>query len=285
MILVTGATGLLGTYLLIELSEKESKPIKATFRSESKKAKCRDAFIKYNPYANAKKKWGKISWIEADINNIPKLSVAFIDVSEVYHCAGYISFISSEFEQLKKINIEGTANVVNMALAKNVTKFCHVSSIATLNLNPGETTLNEDSKWNSEADNTAYAISKFGAEMEVWRGVQEGLNATIVNPGVIIGSGFFDTGSGKIFKNISRGIPFYTSGKTGYIGIFDCVKAMHFLMKNNLFNNRYVLISENKTHKEILDTVCSNLLIKAPNKTISKNSSFSFKVKYSTTSE
>ncbi len=270
MILVTGATGLLGIYLLMELSEKETKKIKATFRSETKKQEAKDLFFKYNNYSNTQENWNKIIWIKTDITNIPELDLAFDSISEVYHCAGYISFITSEFEKLKKINIEGTANVVNMALKYSVEKFCHVSSISTLNLAPGETTFNEKSNWNPELKNTVYAISKFGGEMEVWRGIQEGLNAVIVKPGVIIGSGFFNTGSSKIFKNTYNGIPFYTTGKTGYISILDCVKTMHFLMINSLFNDSFILVSENKTHKEVIDTICSIYNHKLPKRHISK---------------
>ena len=270
MILVTGATGFLGVYLLMELTKKKSKSIKALYRNDLKKQEAKEVFFKYNSHSNTQKNWNKITWIKADITNIPDLDTAFSNVTEVYHCAGYISFITKEFDKLKKINIEGTANVVNMSLKYNVAKFCHVSSISTLNLAPGKTVFNENSHWNPEQKNTVYAISKFGGEMEVWRGIQEGLNAVIVKPGVIIGSGFFNTGSSKIFKNTYKGIPFFTKGKTGYISVIECAKIMTQLMNNNLFNDSYILVSENKTHKEIINTISVAYNHKKPQKSINK---------------
>lgn len=270
MILVTGATGLLGVHLLMELCEKEQLHIKAIYRTQAKKNEAQQVFLNFNPYSNAAEKWRRIVWVNADITTIPSLELAFKDVSQVYHCAGYVSFNTKKFDLLKKINIEGTANVVNLALSYNVSKFCHVSSIATLNINLGEDSFNENSQWNTEANNSGYAISKFGGEMEVWRGIQEGLNAVIVNPGVIIGSGFFTKGSSKLFSTVNNGIPFYTPGGTGYVSVIDCVKIMQTLMNKSVFNERFIIVGKNTTHKKVIDSIANYLNINAPKKQIHK---------------
>jgi len=270
MILVTGGTGLLGVHLLMHLCEKEDLLIKATYRTNAKKKEAKQVFLNYNPYSDAAKKWHQIIWVKADINNIPSLEIAFKGVSQVYHCAGYVTFNRKKFNLLKKVNIEGTANMVNLALVNNVSKFCHVSSIATLNANTGSNTLNENSPWNTEANNSSYAISKFGGEMEVWRGIQEGLNAVIINPGVIIGSGFFTKASSKLFTTVNKGIPFYTPGGTGYVSVTDCVQIMHNLMINNAFNERFILVGTNTTHKKVIDLIAQHLQVKAPKKQIKK---------------
>lgn len=270
MILVSGATGLLGIHLLMELCQKDDIPIKAMYRTETKKNEAKHVFLNYNPYADATTKWHQIIWVKADITNIPSLEIAFKNITQVYHCAGYVTFNRKKFELLKKTNIEGTANMVNMSLSNSISKFCHVSSIATLNKVPSETVFNEKSPWNTESENSGYAISKFGGEMEVWRGIQEGLNAVIVNPGVIIGSGFFNKGSSKIFSSVNKGIPFYTPGSTGYISVVDCVEIMHQLMSKNIFKERFVLIAKNTSHKNVIDKIGAYLQTKTPKKQIGK---------------
>ena len=270
MILITGATGFLGVHLLMELSEKEQIPIKALYRTKSKLKEALQVFLKYNPYADAAKKWHQVIWEKADITNIPSLEKVFESITQVYHCAACVTFNSNKFNLLKKVNIEGTANLINLALSNNISSFCYVSSIATLNLNPGEKAFTEKSQWNPEAENSDYAISKFGGEMEVWRGIQEGLNAVIVNPGVILGSGFFNTGSGEIFKKTDNGIPYNTPGGTGYISVTDCVQIMRQLMIKSHFNERFILVSKNTTHKNVINTIAQHLKVQSPQKEIAK---------------
>ena len=270
MVLVTGGTGLVGIHLLIELTAKTENTVRAIYRKKSKIIKAQKVFLEANPYQNAFLSWEKIEWVKGDINDIPSLEEAFAGITEVYHCAGYITFDTSKFSILKKINIEGTANMVNLALDHKVEKFCHVSSIATLNLNVGEKVFTEDSHWNSETNNSVYAISKFGGEMEVMRAIQEGLNAVIVNPGVIFGEGFYKSGSGIIFKRVAKGIPYYTKGITGYIGVKDVVEIMNLLMKQSIFGERYILVAENLPAKKVIDTIAAELKVTLPKKEISK---------------
>lgn len=270
MILITGGTGFLGLHLLIELTEKSKVPIKATYRSQKKRSYAKKEFLRINPYPDASLKWNQITWVKANINNIPSLENALKNCTEVYHCAALVSFKKNDFHSLKKVNIEGTANLVNLSLLFNIEKFCFVSSVATLNLNPGEIIYTENSKWNNEANNSGYSISKHGAEMEVWRGIQEGLDAVIINPGIILDTGFYTNSSSKIFNEVKKGLNFYTSGSTGFVSAKDCVISMIQLMNLQKFNERFIIVAENISYKELIDKIAVEIKAKKPSKLISK---------------
>ena len=179
----------------------------------------------------------KIEWIIGDINDIDSISNAFQNIDEVYHCAAFISFESSDLEIMKKINIEGTANMVNCSIDFKVKKFCYVSSIAAIGLSTNEFT-DENTEWIKTSN--PYSNTKKDAEMEVWRGVHEGLNAVIVNPGVIIGNGFWKRGSGVIFTQVSRGLKYFTTGSTGFVCVTDVVNVMFQLMEKNISTSSLV---------------------------------------------
>jgi nucleoside-diphosphate-sugar epimerase len=165
MILVTGATGLVGSHLLVQLLQ-ENEEVKALFRSEKQIEKVKNVFAFYNQTAL----FDKIKWVKGDITDIPSLEIAFENITHVYHCAALISFDPSDEDELRKINIEGTANVVNCCIDFGVKKLCHVSSIAALGTpKEHETTITEETEWNPEELHSDYAITKYGAEMEVWR--------------------------------------------------------------------------------------------------------------------
>lgn len=260
MILVTGGTGLIGAHLLLNIVEKEDA-IRAIYRTSTGIEKTKSIFELYKkePF------FSKIEWIQADINDVPSLEAAFRNVDYVYHCAGLISYNPNDEEVLRKINIEGTANIVNFCLAFGIKKLCHVSSIAALgSLASNEKEITETTEWNSEISHSDYAISKYGAEMEVWRGQQEGLNTVIINPGVILGVGFWNKGSGLFFSTVKKGFPFYTNGSTGYVGVTDVVRVMIELMKSNRFNERFTVISENLTFKKVIFLIADNLNITKP---------------------
>lgn len=255
MILVTGGTGLVGAHLLLHLVEK-NKQVRAIYRNEKNIFKTENLFR----IMNKLDLFSCIEWIKADLNDIPALEDAFINVKEVYHCAAMVTFTSSENAKMQKINIEGTANMVNISLAFGVEKFCHISSIATLDETiVGTNFIDETSNWNPDGFHSDYAISKFGGETEVWRAAQEGLNVVIVNPGVIFGVGFPDQGSGEIITKMKAGFPFYTDGKTGIVSVNDVVSCMVNLMENNIFNKRFILVSENISYKELFEKICKLL--------------------------
>jgi nucleoside-diphosphate-sugar epimerase len=260
MVLVTGGTGLVGAHILLHLIEN-GETVRAIYRNPSSVEKTKSLFSIYKKESL----FESIQWMQADITDIPSLEIAFENIDYVYHCAALISFDPKDEESIRKINIEGTANIVNFCIAKNIKKLCFVSSIAALgDIAPHEKIITEATEWNPEKPHSDYAISKYGAEMEIWRGQQEGLNAIIVNPGVIIGPGFREQGSGKIFKEVDNGLRFYTLGKTGFVAVTDVVRIAFQLMKSEITNERFTLIADNIIFKEVIDTIASSLKTKKP---------------------
>lgn len=260
MVLVTGGTGLVGAHLLLHLCQNEQN-IRAIYRNKNTIEKTNSLFKSYNK----QNLFDKIEWLEADILDISSLEKAFVSIEYVYHCAACISFNPSDEKLIRKTNIEGTANIVNFCIDKKVKKLCHVSSIAALgDLAINEKTLSETSEWNPEKFHSDYAISKFGAEMEVRRAQQEGLKIVIVNPGVIFGSGFWNQGSSTFFTSINKGFPFYSDGTTGYISVTDVVICMEKLMNSTINGERFILISENRSYKDIIFTIATKLNAKKP---------------------
>ncbi|TDR24297.1 NAD-dependent epimerase/dehydratase family protein [Flavobacterium cheniae] len=260
MILVTGATGLVGSHLLVQLLQ-ENEEVKALFRSEKQIEKVKNVFAFHNQTAL----FNKINWVKGDITDIPSLEIAFENVTHVYHCAALISFDPSDEDELRKINIEGTANVVNCCIDFDVKKLCHVSSIAALgNPKEHETTITEETEWNPEELHSDYAITKYGAEMEVLRGHQEGLEVVIVNPGVIFGYGFPKKGSDVIIQSVKKGLSFYTKGNIGIVSVADVTNCMTQLMKSSINGERYTLVGENISTKALLDFIAEELKLKKP---------------------
>tara|TARA_Y100001963_G_C6759584_1_gene438758 strand:+ start:235 stop:1245 length:1011 start_codon:yes stop_codon:yes gene_type:complete len=263
MILVTGGTGLVGAHLLFHLLN-ENQPIRAIYRNEKKFDTVKRIFGYYTN--NVDTLFDTIEWVKADLNNIPQLTEAFKDITHVYHCAAFVSFEPDKFNLLQKTNIKGTANIVNFCIDHKVEKLCFVSSIAALGASLNNKAITEDTEWNNEIDNSVYAITKYGAELEVWRGTQEGLDAVIVNPGVIIGPGIWRYGSGSLIKMIYNGLKYYTTGSTGYIDVNDVVKAMIQLVKSDVKNERYILVSENLSFKDFFTKTANYLGVKPPQK-------------------
>lgn len=260
MVLITGATGLVGSHLALHLLENGGS-VRAIYRTISSIEKTKSLFALYKK----ENLFEKIEWIQADINDIPSLEIAFKNIEYVYHCAALISFDPKDEKQLRKINIEGTANIVNFCLEYSVKKLCHVSSIAALgDLMEHEKIITEDTIWNPEKYHSDYAISKYGAEMEIWRGQQEGLQVVIVNPGVIFGPGFWKNGSGVIFSKIKKGLLFYTKGTSGFVAVNDVVKIMIELMKKDITGERYIVIAKNISFKILLHTIAKGLNVKPP---------------------
>ena len=260
MVLVTGGTGLVGAHLVLYLLEN-GENVRAIYRNVESIQKTKDLFLLYKKDAL----FEKINWIQADIIDLPSLEFAFENVDYVYHCAALISFDPKDEYLLRKTNIEGTANIVNFCIAKSVKKLCFVSTIAALgDLKESEKIITEDAEWNPEKQHSDYAISKYGAEMEIWRGQQEGLESVIINPGVIIGPGFWEQGSGLLFKKVAKGLSFYTKGITGFIAVPDVVQIAVKLMKNEHSNERYTLIAENIDFRDLLNSIADSLNVKRP---------------------
>ncbi|MEZ4786623.1 MAG: NAD-dependent epimerase/dehydratase family protein [Flavobacterium haoranii] len=260
MILVTGATGLVGSHLLVKLLQ-ENEVVRAIYREEKSLVAVQNVFKYYNEI----NLFDKIEWIKADINDVPSLEIAFHNITRVYHCAAFISFDPKDEEQLFKVNIEGTANIVNCCIDFGIEKLCHVSSIAALgNTTSNNLIITEETEWNPEKSRNEYAISKYAGEMEVWRGYQEGLKVVIVNPGVIFGYGFPNNGSSAAINAIKKGNPFYTKGKFGILAVEDLVNCMTKLMNSSISGERYTIVAENITFQEGLNTIADALKLKRP---------------------
>ncbi|SDS19440.1 NAD-dependent epimerase/dehydratase family protein [Gramella sp. MAR_2010_147] len=269
MILVTGGTGLVGSHLLYALAAKNEK-LKATIRPSSDISQVRKIFGYYSEETEANKLFDRIKWIKADINDIPSLNIAFKDVTEVYHCAALVSFDPSDEKRLRKVNIEGTANIVNLCIANKISRLCYVSSIAAVGSKHNNSKIDETSKWNPEENHNDYAISKYGAEIEVWRGTQEGIDTVIINPGVIIGPGFWNSGSGKIFSKIDKGLNYHFPKITGFVGVKDVVKSMIQLMESEVKNEQFIVVSENLSFEKVFKESARYMNKPEPSKQLKK---------------
>jgi len=267
MILVTGGTGLVGSHLLYHLS-LENDAIRAIHRKRSDLQAVKKVFSYFSK--DYEQLFQKIKWIEADITDVFSLEKAFENVTEVYHSAALISFNQSDYVAMRKINIEGTSNVVNFCIDKKVNKLCFVSSISTIGKSIKNKNIDENCEWSMEKNNHGYAISKYGAEMEVWRASQEGVDVVIVNPGVILGAGFWKNGTGALFSKIYNGLNFYSEGITGFVSANDVVKVMVQLMKSTLKNERYILVSENESFKKVFFEIAQNFGKKPPSIKVKK---------------
>lgn len=264
MILVTGGTGLVGAHLLLHLIESRSigsENVRAIYRNAQSIEKTKTLFNLYKK----SDLFDTIEWLQADITDVPSLEKAFIGIDYVYHCAALISFDPKDEDVIRKTNIEGTANIVNFCIANTIKKLCFVSSIAALgDLAPHESFITEKTEWNPEKPHSDYAISKYGAEMEIWRGQQEGLDVIIVNPGVILGPSFREQGSGQLFTKVKNGLQFYTLGSTGFVAVTDVVRIAYQLMQSEIKNERFTLIAENSVFRDILNSMADVLGVKRP---------------------
>ena len=265
MILVTGGTGLVGSHLLYKLTQTQDK-VRALYRNEEKLSAVKHVFSYFTD--NIDPQFSKIEWVKGDILDIPLLEKHFHTITRVYHCAALVSFAPNEYLNLRKTNIEGTANIVNLCISNKIEKLCYVSSIAAIGEEKPGLRITEESPWNSEANHSVYAITKYGAEMEVWRGTQEGLNSVVVNPGIILGGGFWRTGSGSLFKKVYKGMNYFALGKTGYVDIQDVINIMIKLMESGIINERFIIVSENWSFKEFTQQVATELKVKIPSKEI-----------------
>ncbi|PSL49360.1 nucleoside-diphosphate-sugar epimerase [Chitinophaga niastensis] len=249
MILVTGGTGFLGSYLIRSLVAA-GKPVRALYRKQ--------------PSPRLQDISDKIEWVPGDILDVCALEDAMVGITQVYHCAAVVSFQSGDKSSLLKVNAEGTANVVNMALDAGVKKLLHVSSVAAIGRAKENRPVNEDCEWEESKNNSQYSISKFQGEMEVWRGIAEGLDAVIVNPSIILGAGFWEEGSGTLLKNAWKEFPFYTQGVTGFVDVQDVIKAMIQLMDSDISGERFILSAGNWGYHQLFTEMAHALGKKPP---------------------
>lgn len=261
MILVTGGTGLLGSHLLYDLV-KDGTKVFALKRPGSSLDQVKKVFAFYQKDPDSI--LDNILWTEGDVNDIYSLYEKFDKAEKVYHAAACLSFDASDRKKMMHVNAVGTANVVNACLEKNIRKLCYVSSIATLGRADHEGFTDEESHWKKSKRNSAYSISKHNAEREVWRGIAEGLQAVIVNPGVIIGPGDWKKGSCQLIDRVWEGLRYYTPGVNGYVDVRDVADAMIKLMESDIAGERFVLTSENLDYLTFFTYVADSLNKKKP---------------------
>ncbi|CAN5578457.1 NAD-dependent epimerase/dehydratase family protein [soil metagenome] len=258
MILVTGGTGLVGACLLADLLQ-EGAQVRALKRPSSSIALF-ESWAKSVSVSSA-----NLAWVEGDLLDPESLSRALDGVDTVYHCAAVISSDPKDVKEMEQINIQGTANLVNLCIDKKDLKiFCHVSSVATLGRNAEIQQIDENIHWVPGNHNSNYSVSKYGAEREVWRAIAEGLPAVMVNPSIILGPGHRSQGSGALFDKVWKGFPFYSDGMSGFVDVRDVSAAMRMLVSKGITGERYILNGGNLSFKELFQKIAIAFGVKAP---------------------
>jgi dihydroflavonol-4-reductase len=252
-ILVTGGTGFLGSYIL-KLLVENGYNVRAIRRSNS------------IPSWIDAKIFEKVEWVEGDVLDVVALQDAMEGMDIVVHAAGIVSFVKHNRKEMYKVNVEGTANVVNMALEKGIKKLIHISSVAALGRTVGEGHVDEEKKWEDTKANTHYAKSKYKAEIEVWRGISEGLPAVILNPSTILGFGDWNTGSCAIFRNIYGEFKWYSSGINGFVDVEDVARATLLFIESDISEQRFIVNGDTWTFKKLMDTIADGFQKRHPQK-------------------
>jgi len=250
MILVTGATGFLGAELAKELIAR-GNTIRCTKRASSKIPQL------LLPYA------AQIDWVDIDLMDADSLAAALDGITNVYNCAAFVSLKQADKNPMIRTNVRGTATLVDLCTEKGI-RMVHTSSVAAVGEpKPGEM-ITENHHLDPTTENDGYAISKLESEMEVWRGIAEGLDAVIVNPTIIIGASAGKAGSGQIFETVRKGLKFYTQGSIGFVDVLDVAKCMIALMESGISGERYIINAENRTYQQIFTEIARCMHVKPP---------------------
>jgi nucleoside-diphosphate-sugar epimerase len=270
MIFLTGGTGMVGAHLLLDLTRSGVK-VRALKRKNSDLTTAEKIFSWYTE--NSKELFKEIEWMEGDLLDPLSLKNAMEGADYVIHAAAKVSFLPSDRMSMLHENVEGTANLVDAALAQKVKRFCHVSSIAALGDHDSGVPVNEAFSWKNDRQRSAYSESKFQSEMEVWRGVEEGLECVIVNPSVILGPGKWNSGSPRLFQTVAKGMKFYTTGSTGFVDVRDVSRVLVTLTQSEdwdrIKNQRYVLSAENIPYRDLFEMIA--VALNQPKATIRAN--------------
>jgi len=248
MILVTGASGFVGAHLTKGLSESGAI-VRALYHQ--------------HPPTEEMLRWPGVSWKQADLLDIYDVEEVLNGIGEVYHCAAIVSFNPARKEEVIHVNTEMTCNLVNAAIDADVRKMVHISSIASLGRNGTTKEITEEAQWEESNHNSAYAAGKYAAEMEVWRIIGEGLDAVILNPGIILGEPLtphgWDDGSARLMQTAYKEFPFYTDGVTAFVDVADVVRAAISLMQSDISAERFILSAGNIPFREIFNLMADSL--------------------------
>jgi len=259
MIFLTGGTGLVGSHVLLDLCLK-GKDVLALKREKSSLEICEKLFFNHNKMDL----FHSIRWCIGDLENTPLLDDYISECNVVVHVAGLVSFQNSDKQKLIDVNVNGTANLVNVSLSNSIDKFLYVSSIATLGRNSTKEIVDEESYFKNSKIESNYAISKYLAEQEVWRASNEGLSVVIVNPSVILGPGDWNSGSSKIFQTVYNGLKFYTTGSTGFVDVEDVANIIVMLAEHEVSNQRFIINGCNETYQHLFNLIADSFDIKRP---------------------
>lgn len=257
MIAVTGANGLLGSFIVRKLLQ-EQKAFVALKRNDA------DTSLLFDVS-------DKIRWRNADIQDPIALAEAFTGCTSVIHTAAIVSFNPNRADEVMEINVEGTRNVVNVCLEKNIEYLVHVSSVAALGRQRGQTLIREENKWVENPMNSVYANSKYRAELEVFRGGEEGLKILIVNPSVILAPADWNRSSAKLFKYVWNQKPFYINAFLNYVDVRDVAACIFQLMERNYSGERIVLNAGNISFKTFFKKIADHFHVQPPSLKLSKN--------------
>ena len=199
-------------------------------------------------------------------------SLAVYDLIEgydyVFHGAAMVSFDPGDRKRMYRINVEGTANIVNACLEHGVKRLIHISSIAALGRDKKDHVINENTEWSDSNLNNDYGKSKMLSELEVWRGYGEGLDVVIGNPALVIGSGDWNRSSLQVFDRISKGIYFYPSGGNGIVDVRDVVDGLISMAHLDQGGQRFILSAENHSYKDFFTTIAKVMNVSTPKMSI-----------------
>lgn len=258
MVFVTGATGILGRIIVLELL-KRGKSVRASRRPGSNLNEVKHSYRFYTDHPEDF--FNKIEWVNVDFDDLDSLKDALTGVDEVYHCAAKVSFHPKDEKEMYRTNIKGTENLLYACEGSDVKKFLHVSSVAVLDNFNEKGELDEESDFNPKLEHSAYAISKHLSEMEAWRASAEGLNVVIINPGMIVGSGNWTQSSGELFSTFEDN-SFTFSGGSAYVDVRDVAKTAIELMEKNIFGERFIIVAENNRYADLARQIRGRLGLK-----------------------
>jgi len=256
-IFITGGTGLIGSYIIRTLLKKGYTNLVALHRNTSS----------FNLLGQQK---DEVDWKIGDIENVSDIYTLVKGVDIIIHAAAIVSFDDRDSEAMISANRDGTANLVNAALANKIKKFIHISSVAALGKPESGNIISESTEWVESKNNSPYSLSKRASELEVWRGHAEGLNVSVLSPSVVLGAGNWSQTSAKIIANMHRGQKLYPAGGNGFVDVRDVAKAVVKLLDADHNGQRFLINGGNLLFKELMDEMATNYNIPKPNRAIAK---------------
>lgn len=243
-VLVTGATGFIGSSVLRRLTHEGYEPV-ALVRAKSNLEAISD-FV------------DTVELRYGDVTDADSVANAMKGVKQVYHCAGVARIGPGHDDMLYKVNVEGTRNVLREALRNDVERVVFTSSVSAVGITGSKKPATEDQHWNLDKLNVPYFRTKHLAELEVAEAVKQGLDCVTVNPSYVFGPGDINFNAGRLIRDLYyRKIPFYPVGGVCVVDIDIVVDGHLAAMKKGRTGERYILGGENITYKMVFDTICN----------------------------